>query len=112
LSGRIERPHASGPLRISTAPTQLVDLYPTVLEILGLESPYRPDGRSAYGMAPGVGRDASFGFDPADKQGPGHRRDPRRGPSRPAEIAPDRAPPGGRSGLLARRVEVVISRRS
>ena len=66
----IKRPHAAGPLRILDTPTQLVDLYPTLLEILDLEPPdYALHGRSvrAGRDAP---REARFGFDPNKHLGP------------------------------------------
>jgi Sulfatase len=65
----IKPPDAAGPLKVSAAPTQLVDLYPTLLAILGLEPSYPPDGRSVYSVRPDERRDARFGFDPNDKQG-------------------------------------------
>lgn len=67
----IKRPHAAGPLRILDTPTQLVDLYPTLLEILDLEPPDYPlHGRSAYGPDANAPREARFGFDPNKHLGP------------------------------------------
>ena len=67
----IKRPHAAGPLRILDTPTQLVDLYPTLLEILDLEPPdYALHGRSAYGPDANAPREARFGFDPNKHLGP------------------------------------------
>ena len=44
----IKRPHAEGPLEILDTPTQLVDLFPTVLDVLDLQPPDEFDGRSVY----------------------------------------------------------------
>jgi hypothetical protein len=65
----IKPPHAKEPLRISEAPTQLVDLFPTVLDILDLEADYPVDGRSVYALAAGEPRDVRFGLDPSRKYG-------------------------------------------
>ena len=65
----IKRPHAEAPLQISETPTQLVDLFPTVLDILDLEPDYPVDGRSIYVLEPGVPRDIRFGLDPSRKYG-------------------------------------------
>ena len=65
----IKRPHAEAPLRISEAPTQLVDLFPTVLDILDLAPDYPVDGRSIYRLEPGEPRDIRFGLDPSRKYG-------------------------------------------
>ena len=67
----IKRPQASSPLTIRAAPTQLIDLYPTMLEILQLESSYAPHGRSVYGIQPQEPRMARFGLDPDEKHGAG-----------------------------------------
>jgi hypothetical protein len=67
----IKRPHATEPLRILDTPTQLVDLYPTLLEILDLAPPgYALHGRSAYGPDANAPREARFGFDPDKHLGP------------------------------------------
>jgi hypothetical protein len=67
----IKRPHAAEPLRILDTPTQLVDLYPTLMEILDLEAPDYPlHGRSAYGPDANAPREARFGFDPDKHLGP------------------------------------------
>jgi Sulfatase len=67
----IKRPHAAEPLRILDTPTQLVDLYPTLLEILNLNPPDYPlHGRSAYGPDANAPREARFGFDPNKHLGP------------------------------------------
>ena len=65
----IKRPHAQAPLQISKVPTQLVDLFPTVLDILDLDAGYPIDGSSVYGLAPGAPRDIRFGLDPTRKYG-------------------------------------------
>jgi arylsulfatase A-like enzyme len=65
----IKRPHRAAPLQVSAAPTQLVDLFPTVLDVLGLTPDYPVDGRSVYTLAPGAPRDVRFGLDPARKYG-------------------------------------------
>ena len=59
-----------GPLQIlGQCRTQLVDLFPTVLDILDLEPGYPVDGRSVYTLAPGAPRDVRFGLDPTRKYG-------------------------------------------
>jgi hypothetical protein len=65
----IKRPHRAAPLQVSAAPTQLVDLFPTVLDVLGLAADYPVDGRSVYTLPPGTPRDVRFGLDPARKYG-------------------------------------------
>ena len=60
----IKRPGASGTLRILDTPTQLVDLFPTMLDLLDLEPDYQMDGKSVYALAPDERREARFGFDP------------------------------------------------
>jgi hypothetical protein len=62
----IKRPHAEGPFRILDTPTQLVDLFPTVLDILDLPPPYEFDGRSVYSIREDEPREAHVGFDPDD----------------------------------------------
>lgn len=61
----IKRPHAEGPLRMVETPTQLVDLYPTLLDILDLGTEEaKVDGRSIYsGKADGP-RETLIAFDP------------------------------------------------
>lgn len=67
----IKRPHAAGPLQILETPTQLVDLYPTLLEILDIDPPaYSLHGRSVYALDPDEPREARFGFDPDKHLGP------------------------------------------
>ena len=65
----IKRPHAGGQLRVLDTRTQLVDLFPTVMDVLGLEPSYRPDGKSVYAIRPDEPRDALFAFDPTKKYG-------------------------------------------
>jgi hypothetical protein len=65
----IKRPHARAALQISEARTQLVDLFPTVLDILDLEPGYAVDGRSVYELPPDAPRDVRFGLDPSKKYG-------------------------------------------
>ncbi len=61
----IKRPHATGPLRLVETPTQLVDLYPTLLDILGLPGPPAGlDGRSIYSSAAAEPRPVRVAFDP------------------------------------------------
>lgn len=65
----IKRPHAKGPLEIKETPTQLVDLFPTILDILNLEAAHDPSGKSVYEIGEDEQREARFGFDPAEKHG-------------------------------------------
>jgi hypothetical protein len=67
----IKRPGAKGQLRILDTPTQLVDLFPTVMDVLGLEPSYQPDGKSVYAIRPDERREALFAFDPTKKYGRG-----------------------------------------
>jgi hypothetical protein len=61
----IKRPRAEGPLRIVETPTQLVDLYPTLLDILDLDVPQtHVDGRSIYSEKAGEPRETRVAFDP------------------------------------------------
>ena len=60
----IKPAHARGPLRIRETPTQLVDLFPTILDLLNLEPSYRIESKSVYAIRPGERRVARFGFDP------------------------------------------------
>jgi arylsulfatase A-like enzyme len=65
----IKPPGASGPLEVRNTPTQLVDLFPTLLDLLDLAAPdYPVYGRSVY-AAGGAPREARFGFDPARRHG-------------------------------------------
>jgi hypothetical protein len=67
----IKRPHAAGPLQVLETPTQLVDVYPTLLEILDIDPPAYPlHGRSVYAIDPDEPREARFGFDPNKHLGP------------------------------------------
>lgn len=63
----IKRPHERGPLRESDQVTQLVDLFPSLADILDLEEAIDVPvhGRSIY-AANGEGRDVRFGFDPEE----------------------------------------------
>jgi hypothetical protein len=65
----IKRPHATGQLRVLDTRTQLVDLFPTVMDVLGLEPTYQPDGKSVYAIRPDEPREARFAFDPTKKYG-------------------------------------------
>ncbi len=65
----IKRPRAKGPLAIKQTPTQLVDLFPTILDILDLEAAHGLVGKSVYSIAEGERREARFGFDPTEKHG-------------------------------------------
>ena len=65
----IKRPQAAGQLRILDTRTQLVDIFPTVMDVLGLEPSYQPDGKSVYAIRPDEPRDALFAFDPTKKYG-------------------------------------------
>ena len=66
-----KRPHATGPLRILETPTQLVDLYPTLLDILEMDPPDYPlHGHSAYGPDADEPREARFALDPNKHIGP------------------------------------------
>jgi hypothetical protein len=61
----IKRPYAEGPLRVIERPTQLVDLYPTLLDILDL-GPSRAGvhGRSIYSKEADEPREVRIAFDP------------------------------------------------
>ncbi|HSA80666.1 MAG TPA: hypothetical protein VLE23_07565, partial [Geminicoccaceae bacterium] len=65
----IKRPQATGPLTIVDTPTQLIDLYPTILDILGLAADPGADGKSIFAIGPDERRDARFAFDPHKKHG-------------------------------------------
>jgi hypothetical protein len=65
----IKPPGATGPLQPRATPTQLIDLFPTLLDLLDLGPPdYPVSGRSVY-AAGGPHREARFGFDPAKRHG-------------------------------------------
>jgi hypothetical protein len=65
----IKRPYAKGPLQFRQTPTQLVDLFPTIMDILNLEATHDPTGRSVYALRDDEPREALFGFDPTKKHG-------------------------------------------
>ena len=65
----IKRPHAEGPLAIKPTPTQLVDVFPTIMDILNLEAAHDPAGRSVYSLRDDEPREALFAFDPTKKHG-------------------------------------------
>jgi hypothetical protein len=68
----IKRPQAQGPLQVVDTPTQLVDLYPTLLDLLDLSPPATPlDGRSVYSAAADEPRPTYVIFDPDAKHGLG-----------------------------------------
>jgi Sulfatase len=60
----IKPPGARGPLEIVDTPTQLVDLFPTILDLLDLEPGHELESKSVYALAPDERRPARFGFDP------------------------------------------------
>lgn len=67
----IKRAQAQGPLRVVETPTQLVDLYPTLLDLLDLSAPATSlDGRSVY-EAGDQPRPTPVIFDPDAKHGRG-----------------------------------------
>ena len=66
----IKRPHAQHRLDVLKRPTQLVDVYPTVFDVLGLElRPTEVHGRSVYASAASP-REARFALDPKQSTGP------------------------------------------
>jgi hypothetical protein len=66
----IKRPHARHRLAVLERPTQLVDVYPTVFDVLGLELPPADvHGRSVYAAA-AAPREARFALDPKQSTGP------------------------------------------
>jgi hypothetical protein len=66
----IKRPHARHRLDVVKQPTQLVDIYPTVLDLLDLElQPVEVHGRSVYASAASP-REARFALDPEGRYGP------------------------------------------
>ena len=56
----VKPPHSSGPLRFSTAPTSIVDIQATILDLLGLPSSRVP-GISASRLAPDADRERFYG---------------------------------------------------
>ena len=66
----VKRPRARHRLDVVKRPTQLVDVYPTVFDVLGLEmQPVEVHGRSVY--APDASpREARFALDPNESTGP------------------------------------------
>jgi phosphoglycerol transferase MdoB-like AlkP superfamily enzyme len=64
----IKRPDAPYRLEVVERPTQLVDIYPTVLDLLGLEPPAGLHGRSVYASA-APAREARFALDPKGRYG-------------------------------------------
>jgi len=65
----IKRPHAQHRLDVVKAPTQLVDIYPTIFDVLGLElQPTEVHGRSVYASAASP-REARFALDPEGRYG-------------------------------------------
>ena len=68
----IKPPRAHAPFAMREAPSQLVDLLPTLLDVLKLEAPAYPmRGSSVYSLRDDERRDALFGLDPKKKHGPG-----------------------------------------
>jgi hypothetical protein len=67
----IKRPHQSGPLQETDELTQLVDLFPTLMDILDLEEliNYPIHGRSIYADRK-ERREVRLGFDPDEQFGP------------------------------------------
>ena len=66
----IKPPGAHGPLRLVDTPTQLVDIHPTVLDLLDLGPPEADlHGRSVYGPAIQEPREARFATDPDRRYG-------------------------------------------
>jgi arylsulfatase A-like enzyme len=64
-----KRPHANGPLEVRNTPTQLVDLFPTILDILDVEAAHDPTSRSAYSIREDEQRETRFAFNPTKKHG-------------------------------------------
>jgi len=65
----IKRPQAQHRLEIVKRPTQLVDIYPTVIDLLDLElQPAEVHGRSVYAAAASP-REARFALDPEGRYG-------------------------------------------
>ena len=60
----VKRPGDNGPLQTLETPTQLVDLFPTILDMLALQPPHEVDGKSVYAIGEDEDREARFGFDP------------------------------------------------
>ena len=84
----IKRPYADHPLRLHATPTQLVDLFPTLVDVLDLEPPDYPlHGRSVCGPRADEPREARFGFDPNKPYGPNIVEFRIDDPTRPASSA-------------------------
>ena len=64
----VKRPHAQHRLDVVERPTQLVDIYPTVIDLLDLEPPAGIHGRSVYAAAAPT-REARFALDPKGRYG-------------------------------------------
>jgi Sulfatase len=59
----IKPPHAGGELTVSDEPSQLVDIFPTLLDLLGIDPPEHDlHGRSLVRAGETHGRDARFGI--------------------------------------------------
>jgi hypothetical protein len=65
----IKPPLEQGPLRLANTPTQLVDVYPTLLDLLHLETPPGVHGRSIYASQGREPREARFALDPEAANG-------------------------------------------
>jgi hypothetical protein len=66
----VKRPHAQHRLDLVIRPTQLIDVYPTIFDLLGLElQPAQIHGRSVYASA-AQPREARFAHDPENWFGP------------------------------------------
>ena len=65
----IKPPLEQGPLQIANTPTQLVDVYPTLLDLLHLETPPGVHGRSIYASQGREPREARFALDPEAANG-------------------------------------------
>ena len=105
---------AAGKLETVDTPTQLIDLLPTLVDLLDLPPPrHRMLGRSVFALDPDQRRDTIVGHDPKNTHGPNvfdvRIEDPAnladsalsvlgpagsRGKVRPGQVAADRAPRG------------------
>ena len=66
----VKRPHAQHRLDLVMTPTQLIDVYPTIFDLLGLElQPAEVHGRSVY-ASDASPREARFAHDPENWFGP------------------------------------------
>jgi hypothetical protein len=66
----VKQPHAQHRLEVVKRPTQLVDIYPTIFDVLGLDFPAaNVHGRSVYASAASP-REARFALDPKHWYGP------------------------------------------